>query len=497
MLGYWRSHCEYQVWLVSKLKSLILEHESQMSFYADLIEKVYVLDLDPLKDVISSLYPNFGRPANNQPEMFRSLVVMVHCKTHDPTKFVALLRANPVLAAVCGFKDHNHTPGVGTFYDFISRLWLSYAPQKAIRKPKSKGRKRPKSGEKLAPKHPGIVKKLVSQALEGRVISKRPERILQQILKECAVKPSSDLGLLGNPNNLTVAGDGAPLQTGASPYGKKLCDCHTQGIYRCSCKRSFTDLNANWGWDSYHERWFYGHTLYSITSADSHNDLPLFLRLVQGSRHDSATFVFSWAELLELYPEFRFTKALLDSAHDVYDIYRLLYANDTEPLIDLNKRASGKMTLPGPISVDDNGVPICLAGLPMLNWGFNKNRCRIKWRCPNYKDKSKCPRHQECSPSKYGRVVYTKPDWDLRLFTPTPRGSKAWKFAYARRTNVERTFKRILVDYQIESARARSKKRWFWQAILAAVNQHLDAQVKVIKPNILTEIGLKSLETAA
>lgn len=33
----------------------------------------------------------------------------------------------------------------------------------------------------------------------------------------------------------------------------------------------------------------------------------------------------------------------------------------------------------------DNGAPICLAGLPMLNWGFNKNRYLIKWRCPNYK----------------------------------------------------------------------------------------------------------------
>lgn len=112
------------------------------------------------------------------------------------------MRANPVLAAVCGFEDHNHTPGVGTFYDFIDRLWLSYTPQKATQAPKSKRGKRPKSGEKLAPKHPGIVKKLVEQALVGRVINKRPEKILQQILKECAVKPSSKLGLLGNPNKI-------------------------------------------------------------------------------------------------------------------------------------------------------------------------------------------------------------------------------------------------------------------------------------------------------
>ncbi|SDG56134.1 Transposase DDE domain-containing protein [Desulfosporosinus hippei DSM 8344] len=213
-----------------------------------------------------------------------------------------------------------------------------------------------------------------------------------------------------------------------------------------------------------------------------------FRCLVQGSRHDSVTFVFSWVELLNLYPEFKFSKALLDSAHDVYDIYRLLWANQTEPFIDLNGRNKGHSIYSGPLTVNAFGVPICMANLPMRNWGFNNNRCRIKWRCPHYKDKSQCPKQQECSPSSYGRVIYTKPNWDLRLFTPTPRDSKAWKGIYTRRTTVERTFKRILVDHKIENARCRSKKRWFWQATLAAVNQHLDAQVAILKPSILSDI---------
>ncbi|GAW31982.1 transposase, partial [Carboxydocella sp. JDF658] len=132
-----------------------------------------------------------------------------------------------------------------------------------------------------------------------------------------------------------------------------------------------------------------------------------------------------------------------------------------------------------------------------VNWGFQQDRCRIKWRCPNYMKLDQCPDHEKCSPSKYGRVIYTKPSWDLRLFTPTPRGSQEWKETYARRTSVERTFKRILVDYKIEQARARSKKRWFWQALLAAINQHLDAQISVIKPNILAEIGLSDFQQVA
>lgn len=207
------------------------------------------------------------------------------------------------LATICGFELH--IPGIGTIYDFLNRLWLEYAPQKAVQKPKPKGRKRTKSGEKLVPKHPGIVKKLVNQVLKGRILKKQPQRILQLILKECAVKPSSELGLLGDPDNVAVAADGAPLLTGANPYGKKLCECHSKGIFRCNCKRSFTDPNANWGWDSYHEQWFYGHTLYSITSANSPNDLPLLLNLVQASRHDSVTFAFLpglnyWTYILSL-----------------------------------------------------------------------------------------------------------------------------------------------------------------------------------------------------
>ncbi|WP_366922067.1 transposase [Metallumcola ferriviriculae] len=496
MLGYWRTHVEYQDWLKSELVSLTVTHEANIRFYAPLIEKVYIFNLDPVKKVIAKLYSPLGRPAKNQPELLRALVVMLHCQIHDPTKFVDKLRASPVLRAICGF-EKGETPGVGTFYDLLERLWLLDNPQKAIRKPKSKGRKRPKSGKKLPAKHPGIVKRLVDRALKGQVIEKRPESILQKILKECAVLPSSKLGLLGNPNKLAIAGDGAPLLTGATPYGKRICDCPSKGIYRCKCKRVFTDPDANWGWDSYHDQWFYGHTLYSITSADSKNDLPLYLRLVQGSRNDSVTFVVSWAELLHLYPDFKFSKALLDAAHDVYDIYRLLHANETEPFIDLNNRAKGNNTFPGPINVDENGVPICLEGLPMLNWGFSNDRCRIKWRCPHHKDSSKCSKKHECSPSAYGRVVYTKPIWDLRLFTPTPRNSKAWKHVYARRTTVERTFKRILVDYKIELANARTKKRWFWQATLAAINQHLDAQVAVVKPNILEKIGLETFSKSA
>ena len=283
------------------------------------------------------------------------------------------------------------------------------------------------------------------------------------------------------------AGDGAPLETGASPYGKKICQC--QG--RCSCQRRYSDPTATWGWDSYHERWFYGHTLYCLTAADSPNDLPLMLHITEGARHDSVSFVKSLPSLLSLYPQFKFTKGLLDSAHDAYPIYQLLYHYSIEPFIDLNNRNKANRSYPGPLELTDEGVPICPANLPMLNWGFNQDRCRIKWRCPLYKKLHKCPKGMPCSSSKYGPVVYTKPAWDYRFFTPTPRDSKEWKITYAKRTSVERTLKRILVDYAIEQYRVRSIKGWFWLASLAAINQHLDAQIAVInRDSLFLKLGL-------
>jgi hypothetical protein len=61
---------------------------------------------------------------------------------------------------------------------------------------------------------------------------------------------------------------------------------------------------------------------------------------------------------------------------------------------------------------------------------------------------------------------------------------------YARRTSVERTLKRILVDYCIEQRRLRSKARWFWLASLAAINQHLDAQIVAKNDSLLLKLGL-------
>lgn len=80
MLGPWRSHAQFREWLEEQLLNLLPRQIDLIKFHADALEKVYILDLDPFKKLILPLYSFTGRPAVNQPEIFRALVLASHYK---------------------------------------------------------------------------------------------------------------------------------------------------------------------------------------------------------------------------------------------------------------------------------------------------------------------------------------------------------------------------------------------------------------------------------
>ena len=146
------------------------------------------------------------------------------------------------------------------------------------------------------------------------------------------------------------------------------------------------------------------------------------------------------------------------------------------PKNNLDNNNDNRKKYPPSLRINDNGVPFCPGGRPMVYHGFCNDRCRLKWRCPRIAAALKpCDACASCSPSSYGRVIYTKPDWDPRLFTKIPRGSDTWKDKMKQRTAAERVNDRILIDYGVENTRARGKKRISFHSLLAAVNIHLDA----------------------
>lgn len=182
----------------------------------------------------------------------------------------------------------------------------------------------PGQNKKLPNMRSSIVKKVADFFAKGRSFSNRAEGLLQKIFTPFAVEPSFKLNLIPK-DNLTIAGDGTCVHCHSSYYGSNVCNCRENGIYDCKCPRKLSGIDATWGWDSHEIRWFYGYTLYAISSYNKEYklDLPLYLCFVEASRHDSVTGIVSLAEFRALLQQFKISNYLLDSANDNYPTYEL------------------------------------------------------------------------------------------------------------------------------------------------------------------------------
>jgi hypothetical protein len=452
------------------------QDQDMLDPYSDLILALFLLDLEALRPQFQAFYHPKPRGAlpRDPIRMFRSLLCMILSRqTLSFTEWVKILRSQPLFAALSGFEDR--TPGIGTFYDFSRRLFPE-TTDSIIRQAIFK----PKSSDKDHRPRPGIVQRLVTQALDNldKPLPAFPALRLNLLLKPLVLR-SNELGLLSSCEAIDLAGDGTKFKTGARSAGRKICDCHKRGIYRCDCQCLYTDRFASWGWDSYRECYVYGHAFYELTAASSPFDLPIFILPVQAKDHDSASGVKAIDRASKLYPELLFASLIGDSAHDNYPTYNLLSARSIAPFIALNERHAGYYQLDGHFTTDKSGVPVCPKGEAMILCGFCPDRCRLKWRCPRAAHHCAKPCH--CSPSAYGRVFYTKPADDPRLFTNPPRNSKAWKNAYKDRTSVERSHKRKKIDFHLEQARVRSRRQWAVRIFLMAVCQHALAWVDLFE----------------
>ena len=367
------SHDEFQQFL----KKTFNEYFGNTSFYntvyqrADIVYKVFITDFTPVRNILLPTYNCRGQIPWDPVCMFRTYWLMCqHGDNGSISEWVTTLQTEPFWAILSGFHP-GKVPGIGTFYDFEKRLCDFDKGQRVERtknmhKPHSKPRKKLKKNEKQPPKHPGIVKRLKNRVIreEDNPQPERPDDKLQLIFKNCFVMNSAGKGLLGNSEDLSVSGDGTVTATGGSPYGIKDCDCwEKHGILTCDCPRRFSDPDANWGWDSYREKYVYGYSNYTFTAADSPNDLPIFSTLAQASRHDSVTHTYSLYRMKKLYHELNFTADILDSAHDNYATYELLKHWNIKPFNVLNERNKGNFKYDPPIDVTEDGVPICKLAL--------------------------------------------------------------------------------------------------------------------------------------
>ena len=478
MLAHISSVWEYRDFLALNLNYL---DPSQLkllkSKYKSALSKLRKLDPSLASDILFPLYSFTGRPAIDPAILIRSFVLMNHLKYVSIHQWCDDLKSDSLLQYLVGTFD---PPNFASHYDFIDRLPHFHAqlddllPKGYFSKKTSKDK--PAKGEKLINFTKEDTRSICDKYKNGAEFDRdRLMFTLQSLFNAIAVIPSLDLGFV-DPANSTLSGDGSALHIHSSPYGHKVDEApDPDNNYRYSAP------DADFGWDSDEERFYFGFTFYNISfhNPSKHIDLPVFITLEKASRHDALTCVSATAQMLDINPDLKPKYMCLDSASDSNSIYQFFQDKNIIPLIDHNKRRKSENSENSKM-VDSNGVPICQYNQPMVNDGYDHTRYRRKYRCPLKRGKiDSCPFADTCSTSSYGRVIYIKDkDNEPRLRGPILHGSPQWKEIYKNRTSTERVNNTTLNTYRLHKMHIRNGAKHSFFAIIAGINMHLDAWIK-------------------
>lgn len=470
------SHADYQNFVATNLRKYYPDPDSISHSTWDIIDRFWNLDLSYTDQNMVTKYSKFG-PAPRTPScMQRSYLLSIDFKVNSVTEWVAQLKINPLYAILSGF-EVGDTPGIGTFYDFFSRLWDSDDNNLSshLHKLKATVKKPGKKGSKAKPIDKVTVEDLFTQ-LEGTTFSieDQPYGSLFKLFKKEFLENSVQKGLIDN-SHLSIAGDGTPVVTSARERKHRVCDCAEKGITDCDCERYFSQPDCDIGWDSSRDCFYHGYDLYMLVASDSESDLPVFPLLNPASMHDSHGFLHSFFRMKSFLPNYIVRKLLLDSAHDAMPYYEYCKKEHISPFIDLNEKRGIKVQYKNDFTIGKDGVPVCKAGRKMNHDGIESSKHRIKFRCPLASRKYGCSCSEPCSDSKYGRTVHLSMKDNPRLINIPPRDSEEWKTEYNARTSVERSNKREKIDFKLESGRHRSTKMWYCRLYHILMLQHLDA----------------------
>ena len=246
--------------------------------------KLWMTDLSYITTLLQECYDAKGKgPQPRDPaSMLRSYLLLLMTKPEiGVTEWINEMKRIPYYAILSGFEPGD-IPGVGTFYDFFQRLWS--ASGNNLKPKKHKRNKKPKKGKKKGERAPtttpGKVKRLVEWVIRhADKKSDLPMDRLFHFFQTQILAISAKLGLLGNMDALSIAGDGTPVVTATYTRSKPTCDCHAQDLAKCNHPRIYSQPDCNSGWDSSREKYFNGYHLYMISAADSRYDLPLYPRL--------------------------------------------------------------------------------------------------------------------------------------------------------------------------------------------------------------------------
>ena len=161
---------------------------------------------------------------------------------------------------------------------------------------------------------------------------------------------------------------------------------------------------------------------------------------------DSISLKPAMTDFLKHFPSFKPNTFIGDSAFDNYDTYPMLIKDFkfSKVVIPENTRNTKALPAPGfnesghPLCPFDNNLPMKYEGLTREKWRAD----RIKWSCPRTrfsKGKRLCLCDNKCTDSNLGRMFYTYPDENYRLYPGLARDTEEWTKLYKIRVNAEKT----------------------------------------------------------
>ena len=242
------SHADYQNFVATNLRKYYPAPDSIARSTWDIINRFWNLDLSSTDELMNSKYSVFGPKPRTPSCMQRSYLLSIDFKVTSLTDWAAQLKINPLYAILSGF-EFGDTPGVGTFYDFLSRIWdmddnhLSphiHPLKTKVKKPKDKG-------TKADPVEKVTVEQLLPE-LEATVfhIDEQPYGSLFKLYKAEFLDSSIAKGLI-DVSDLTLAGDGTPVVTSHRERKHRVCNCVKNGISDCKCDRYFSQPDCDIG----------------------------------------------------------------------------------------------------------------------------------------------------------------------------------------------------------------------------------------------------------
>lgn len=181
----------------------------------DYIVQFWYLDLSLTDSIMQDCYSVFG-PVPRLPScMLRSYLLALKLKVTSITVWCRMLRETPLYAILSGF-PFGDTPGVGTFYDFFSRIWQddgdNLSPKNRF--PKMKPPRGKKKGDKTPCDSSSTASKLLPLLERWHLKPENPFSLIFRLYQQQFLDRSIHNGLI-NPEHLALAGDGTPVRTAA------------------------------------------------------------------------------------------------------------------------------------------------------------------------------------------------------------------------------------------------------------------------------------------